>query len=158
RLPRRLVGRVALLAEGRDRQVEARRDVLRRVFLDDLEKDRREAERRVHELALRRRKGRDREVAAVDEAVGIREEETLGHELSIAGQARWSLRCATNAASAHRTASARKSCGGGPNGRPAVSDAAGCVPAVDAASARATCVGAAEAPDVTRPVVSKLAP
>ena len=84
RLARRLIGRVALLPEGRDGQIETGRDVARRVLLDDLQQDGREAERRVHQLALRRREGRDREVAAVDEAVGICEEKALWHMLSIA--------------------------------------------------------------------------
>jgi len=85
RLAGGLVGGVALLAKCRDREVKAGRDVLRRVLLDDLQEDGREAERGVHELALGRRERRDREVAAVDEAVGVRQEKTLGHVLSIAG-------------------------------------------------------------------------
>jgi len=117
RLPGGLVGRVALVPEGRDRKVEAGRNVDRRDLLDDLEEDRGEAEDRVHQLPLRRRERGDGEEAPVDEAVGVDQEEALAHEPSIAGQRRCSLRWNASASAAQRAARSAKVQGGGPNSR-----------------------------------------
>ena len=86
RLPRGLVRRLHLAPKRGDRKVERRRDVLRGHLLEGFQEDRREAERRIGELALRcRERGHGKE-GPVDQAVGVDERESLGHLTSIAAR------------------------------------------------------------------------
>ena len=86
RLPRGLVRRLHLAPEGRNRQVEGSRDVLRGHLLEGFQEDRRKAERRIGELALRRRKRGHGKERPIDQAVGVDEGEALGHLTSIAAR------------------------------------------------------------------------
>ncbi len=71
RRPSGLVSRELLVAERRTRQVEAGGDVLGLHVLDPAQQDAAETEDGVDELALAGREGRQRVVAAVDEAVAV---------------------------------------------------------------------------------------
>ena len=59
-------------------QVERDREVVGLEVLDAAQDDAREAEDAVDELALRRRQGREREVAAVDEPVAVEQHQAFG--------------------------------------------------------------------------------
>ena len=78
----RLVLGVLLVAERRAREVEGDRDVVRLEVLDAAQDDAAEAEHRVDELALRRRQGREGEVAAVDEPVAVEQHQAFHRQAS----------------------------------------------------------------------------
>jgi len=80
--PRRLVLGEALVAEGRAGKVESDRDVVGVEVLDPPQDDAAEAEDRVHELALRRREGREGEVSAVDEPVAVEQHQAFHRRAS----------------------------------------------------------------------------
>ena len=84
--PGRLVLEIALVAERRRAEVEGDRDVVGLHVGHGPEDDVREAEHRVHELALRRGQGRleEGEVAAIDEPVAVEQHQAFGgHERSV---------------------------------------------------------------------------
>ena len=82
--PGRLVLGVLLVAERRAGQVERDREVVGLEVLEAAQDDAGEAERAVDEVALRRRQGRKREVAAVDEPVAVEQHQAFGgHEWSV---------------------------------------------------------------------------
>ena len=80
--PGRLVLGVLLVTEGRARQVERDREVVRLEVLDAAQDDAREPEDAVDELALRRGQRRQREVSAVDEPVAVEQHQAFGGRAS----------------------------------------------------------------------------
>ena len=83
--PRRLVLGVLLVPEGRAREVERDRDVVGLDVLEAAQDDAPEAEHRVDELALARGQRRDqREIAAVDEPVGVEQHQAV-HRVECTG-------------------------------------------------------------------------
>ena len=88
-----LVLGVLLVPEGRPLEVERDRDVVRLDVRDPAQDDAAEAEDRVDELALRRRQGREGEVAAVDEPVAVEQHQAFGgHEPSVPAGLRMTTR------------------------------------------------------------------
>ena len=80
----RLVLGVGLVAEGRTRQVEGDREVVRLEILEAAQDDAGEPEGAVDEVALRGRQRRKREVAAIDEPVAVEQHEAFGgHDGSV---------------------------------------------------------------------------
>ncbi len=79
RPPRRLVVRGQAVPEGRGRQVEGDRDVVRADVLEASQHDVRESEDGVHQLALRGRERHvdEREVAAIDEPVAVEQHQAF---------------------------------------------------------------------------------
>ena len=75
--PGRLVLGVLLVTEGRSREVERDREVVRLEVLDATEDDAREPEDAVDEVAFGRRQGRQREVSAVDEPVAVEQHQAF---------------------------------------------------------------------------------
>ena len=76
------------MPEGRPGQVEAGDDVVRPDVLEAAQDDAPEAEHRVDELALARRQRRvhEREIGAIDQAVGVQEHQPL-HGWECTGEA-----------------------------------------------------------------------
>ena len=77
-----LVLGVLLVPEGRALEVEGDRDVVRLDVRDPAQHDAAEAEDGVDELALRRRQGREGEVAAVDEPVAVEQHQAFHGQAS----------------------------------------------------------------------------